>query len=515
MAKRKVVQGWPPRWLTPVPAADIKRGDGPLAVDFIESFCRVTKDSIAAPTGSPLVLRPWQQELVGQVLARRPDGRRRHRQALIGMPRKSGKSALLSSLTLYLTFLGPDGGETYAVASSKDQARIVFGDAKRMIQMDAELSEGVRLYRDAIEVVGNGAVMRVLAAEAPQLEGLSPTAVCYDEVHTAPNRELWDVLALAMAARIDPIMVGITTAGVRTDTYGRPTLCYSMYEYGKQVASGELDDPNFFMAWWEPKDPNADHRDPKTWAESNPGFGDLSDPEDFVSSVQRTPEPEFRTKRTNQWVSTMESWLPHGAWDAVNGHRPIEDGAEVVLAFDGSFNGDSTAIVLCEIGDAPHVGVHAAWEKPTTEGQDWQVPIVEVEDAIRAACERYTVREICCDPYRWSRSMQILEDEGLPVVSFPQSAQRMTPATTRFYEAVMNKTLTHDGDVRLDRHVGNATLRMDSRGTRIAKENKHSTRKIDLAVAAIMAVERAAYYSGQSETLPAVFDLSTLEVSDA
>ena len=138
------IKGWPPRWLTPVPFEDVARGDGPLAIDFIESFCRVTKASVAAPAGELLVLRPWQRQLVSEVLARRADGRRRHRQALVGVPRKSGKSALLSSSTLYLTFVGPRGGETYAVASSKDQARIVFNDAKRMIQLDPELSEGVK-----------------------------------------------------------------------------------------------------------------------------------------------------------------------------------------------------------------------------------------------------------------------------------------------------------------------------------------------------------------------------------
>ena len=82
------------------------------------------------------------------------------------------------------------------------------------------------------------------------------------------------------------------------------------------------------------------------------------------------------------------------------------------------------------------------------------------------------------------------------MVEFPQSPARMTPATTRFYEAVMNRSVTHSDDPRLARHIGNAVLKADSRGTRIYKEHKHSNRRIDLAVAAVMALDRAAFHVG-------------------
>lgn len=509
MASKAQPKPFPPRWLTAVPAADIKRGDGEQAIDFIESMCRVTKDSIAAPTGELLVLRDWQKQIVKRLLARRPDGRLKHRQALILMPRKSGKSALLSSLTLYLTFCGPMGGESYAVASSKEQARIVFGDAKRMIEMDPELSAHVRLYRDAIEVPDLGAVMRVLAAEAPQLEGLSPTAVCYDEVHTAPDRSLWDVLALATASRSDPLMVGISTAGVKTDASGRDSLCYSMYQYGKQVALGEIEDESFFFAGWEPHNDKIDYRDPRVWAESNPGFGDISDPEDFAAAILRTPEAEFKTKRLNVWTSSSETWLPQGAFEACADDRKIPQGADVVLAFDGSFNGDCTAIVAVEVSDKPHVEVVECWEKPADSLADWQVPILDVEEKIREACKYWQVREIACDPYRWARTFQILEDENLPVVLFPQSASRMTPATNRFFEAVSNKQISQDGDPRLARHMNNATLKIDARGSRLAKENRESRRKIDLAVASVMGLERAAWWNSRPDPIaPAVMNLN-------
>lgn len=496
---------WPPRWLTPVPKVDVRRGDGDDFVKFIQAVCRVTKDSIAAPAGQLLQLRSWQRNLLGHLLARRLDGRYRHRQALIGVARKNTKSTLGSGLGLAGLVLGPQGGEVYSLAADRDQARIVFGTARRMVELDPELTEMLKLYRDAIEAPASGSVYRVLSAEAYTKEGLNPHLSIFDEVHAQPNRDLWDVMALAQGARPEPLLVGITTAGVKTDSTGRDSLCYGLYQYGQRVASGEIDDPSFFMAWWEPRAFEADHRLEATWREANPGFADLVDPEDFASAVKRTPENEFRTKRCNQWVSTAEAWLPTGAWAACTDPRPVPDLADVVLGFDGSFSNDSTALVVVQVGERPHVDVAACWERPPGVGEDWRVPILEVEQAIRAACRRWSVREIVCDPFRWARTYQVLEDEGLPVVEFPQSPANMVPATQRFYEAVINRTITHSGDPRLARHLDNCIVKVDARGSRVAKESKNSPRKIDLAVAAVMALDRAAAAEPDYDLLQSIY----------
>jgi len=139
----------------------------------------------------------------------------------------------------------------------------------------------------------------------------------------------------------------------------------------------------------------------------------------------------------------------------------------------------------------PHLDVAGLWEPPAGR-PEYRVPILDVEDAIRAARRRWQVRQIVADPFRWARSLQILAADGLPIMEYPQSPQRMTPATTGLYEAVVNRAVTHSGDPRLARHIGNATVRTDNRGTRIYKEHKHSARRIDLAVCAIMAHSVAA-----------------------
>lgn len=494
-----------PRYVTPVSDEEMRRSRGDDIIEFSEALCKITKDSVAGAAGEPLVFRDWQKDLTRRLFAVKDNGKLKHKVALIGLPRKNGKSAWLSALALEHLVLGPTGGETYSCAADREQAKIVFGTAKRMVEMQPELSEMLQVYRDAIYNPKTGSVYRALSAEAFTKEGLSPTFVAFDELHAQPNRELFDVMQLAMGARTEPLLVAITTAGVKVDISGRDSLCYQLYEYGKRIAAGEVDDPSFFFSWWEASQ-DLDYRTPEAWESANPGFNDIVDGEDFASALLRTPEAEFKTKRLNIWTSTSDAWLPHGAWDGVNDPRPIQDGAKVVLGFDGSYNGDCTAIVAVEIGEVPHIMPVAVWEKPEEAGADWQIPILDVEDAIRDACKKYEVREIVCDTYRWARTFQILDEEGLPVVEFPQNASRMTPATTRFYEAVVNKTITQNGDPKLARHIGNATLKVDQRGSRLAKEKRGSTRRIDLAVASVMALERASWWASQGDYLPPLFD---------
>lgn len=477
------LDGWPPRWLTPVPAEDVARGDGQLLTDFGQAVCRVDKDSLASPAGQLIVFRPWQRQLIGHLLARRVDGRLRHRQALIGEARKNGKSGIGATVGLGGLVLGPAGGEVYSCAADKQQAKVVFDTARRMVKMDPELSEILKVYRDVIEYEQTGSVYRALSAEAYTKEGLNPHLVVFDEVHAQPTRELWDVMALAMGARIEPLLVGITTAGVRTDITGQDSLCYGLYQYGVRVASGELDDPTFFMAWWEPKDPAADHREPNTWREANPGLGDLVSAEDLASAVLRTPENEFRTKRCNQWVATQQAWFPTGLWESLAEARPIPDGTEVVLAFDGSFSGDSTGLTVHSVNDQ-HIDVAACWEKPADD-DGWRVNPDEVETVIRAAFERWQVRHCVYDPRIWQQLFERLAAEGYPVEAMPQGLV-MIQAAQRFYDAAKDHMLTHSGEPRLARHIGNAVIRATPQGWRVQKETPNSPRKIDLAICAVM-----------------------------
>jgi phage terminase large subunit-like protein len=506
------VNSWPPLWLTPVPEKAIEQGDGETVIEFSETFGTIGKDGIAGKVGQALKLRPWQQELIRNVYARDKHGGLLARTALIGMPRKNGKSALSAiSFGLYsLLAEGIDGGEVYSIAAEKEQARIVFGEAKRIVE-STELSEMVKVYRDALFVPETNSVYRVLSAESFSKEGYNPHRVIADELHAHKDRSLFDVMSLAMGNRGSIAqLIAITTAGVKKDMTGQDSIAYNLFQYGQKVSRGEVKDPSFFMAWWAAPD-EADHRDPKIWEQANPGFDDLVDAADFESAVRRTPEAEFRTKRLNQWVSSQTAWLPAGSWDELKTEREVSPEDEIILGFDGSFSGDCTVLVACTIPkseeDKPFLWLVKEWEKDLTIHDDqWRVDIQEVEETIMNFVQKYPkTREVACDPFRWQRSMEVLADRGIPIVEWPStSPKRMVQACAKLFDAVTGGTVEHDGSPVLARHLDNAVTKIDNLGIRIVKENRHSPRKIDAAVAAVIAFDRAVS-SRMEEMVPDFF----------
>lgn len=371
--------------------------------------------------------------------------------------------------------MGEAGAQVYSCAGDRKQASIVFDEAKRMVRAEPELSDIIRVQRWHLEGP-NHSIYRVLSADAELQQGLNPSFVIFDEVHVQPNRDLWDAMVLGMGARRRPMIVGITTAG-----YDRDSLAWDLYERGKR---GEL-----FFWWKEPSDPNADWLDPEVWAEANPALGDFLFPEAVAEDARITPESSFRRYHLNQWTSTYAAWLPHGAWEAIADRARTFDPAEPFVAFlDGSWANDSTGIVASTL-DRPHLSVLGHWEPAQELGH---VDMASIEARVRAVLAMPGCQGLAFDPARFQDFFARLEAEGLPVVEWPtNSLARMVPACQDFYTAVMERTVSHDGDPRLAAHIGHAVLKEDHRGPRIVKEAKSSKRKIDLAVCAVGALAEA------------------------
>ena len=491
------MSNYPPRWITPVKRFDYENSRAEQIMAFVEEYGLQTKDTIAGRAGNSLTLRDWQKELIRHVYARDENGGLLAKTAIIGMPRKNGKSAISSvSFALYsLLAEGVSGGEVYSIAAEKEQARIVFGEAKRIVE-STELSEMVKVYRDALFVPETNSVYRVLSAESFSKEGYNPHRVIADELHAHKDRSLFDVMSLAMGNRGSIAqLIAVTTAGVKKDMTGGDSIAYNLFQYGQKVSRGEVVDPSFFMAWWAAPD-EADHRDPNVWKTANPAYGDLQDPEDFEAAVKRTPENEWRTKRLNNFVSSQQSWLPNGAWAALEtcAVPAPEENVSIVLGVDGSFSGDCTAIVAATVEDCPRVWIVDVWEKLPTDRDDWRVDISEVEEKIMRTCGEYNVLEVAFDPFRWQRSMDALAADGVPIVEYPStSPSRMVSACAKFYDAVMSKQIVHDGNPVLTRHLDNCATKVDRLGPRIVKEHRGSPRKIDSAVSAVIAFDRATF----------------------
>jgi phage terminase large subunit-like protein len=478
-SKRSVAGTGPASWspafaTTPGSAAS----DGAEVTDFASRLLRVTKGFRA---GEPLVFTDWQRWLTDSIYERRDDGRRRYRRVLVGLARKNGKSLVGSAFALHGLYLGPPGAEVYSCAGDKKQARIVFGEARQQVLDSPALRKISKVYRDAIEVPGEGSVYRVLSADAKLQQGLNPSLVLFDEVHVQPTEDLWDAMTQGSGARQDPLVIGITTAGSDLDT-----LCGRLYRYGKSVAAGEVDDDAFGFFWWEAP-PECATDDRQAWERANPNLAEgLLDPDDMDASQRGvTQESAFRRFRLNQWVRTVECWLPAGAWESCVGDATFDPDRPVYVGVDMALRHDSVAVVAVQCGEDDRYRVSSRiW---TLDGDT--VDVAAVEAHLRELHRSWDVREFAYDPAYFQRSAEALLDDGLPMVEFPQSQQRMVPACQIAYQSICNQRVIHDGGPALTDHVLSAAARSTDTGWRLSKGK--SKRKIDAAVALVIALGRA------------------------
>lgn len=443
---------------------------------------------IKVPSGtgalSPMKLRAWQRELVGSVL----DATVQPRTAGWMLGRGNGKSSLMAAWGLYELLEGGEAATIVVVAVDERQAGIIFGIARRMVELDDELARRVVVYKEKLEIPSRGAEFHVLPAEPKRLEGLNYTLAILDEAGVA-NRDSYEVLALAQGKRLRSTLVCIGTPGPKLDDQVLLDL--------RASAAAHPEDPSlvwreFSAAGFEDHPVDCTH----CWELANPALDDFLHRDALTALLPpKVRESTFRRARLCQLASDTEgAFLDPRVWDALSTGEPVPDGAEVVIALDGSFSDDTTALLVGTVSPTPHFDVVRVWERPNRHAVDYRVPVAEVEDVIRASCKRWRVVEIIADPFRWTRTLQALEAERLPVVEFPHSPSRLTAATTDLYSAAVNGRMSHSGDPQLAAHVGAAVIVEDARGMRLSKQSRSRTApKIDLAACLVMGHSRATW----------------------
>jgi phage terminase large subunit-like protein len=473
----------------PLDLRRLPRRGGSRAIAFVERYVTLPKGTGARRR---MHLRPWQKQIVHGLL-----DEPRPRQGLVSVPAGNGKSTLAAALGLYgLLADRTEGAQVICVASDERQARIILNTARRMVELDPALYARVQIYKDHLSEPHTDSTLFALPADPGALQGWDPSLAIVDELHVVTD-DVFEAMSARAGKRDRSLLLAISTP----PPIGSDGVMRRLVDHGREnLSTHKVPDPSFyFREFAAPQGCEVD--DEAAWAVANPALDDFLHRDALRATLPpKMREAAFRRYRLGQWVTLDGSWLPDGAWERCRIMETrvseIPDGAEVTLGFDGSFSGDCTALVAVTVADRPHVHLVQLWEAP--EGsRDWRVPILEVEDAIRAACRRWRVLEVAADPYRWARSLELLDSEGITVGEYPQGPARMGPATSRFYSAVVDQLLTHDGAPALARHVANAILKEDSRGARLAKEHKDSRRRIDAAVAAVMAHDRAAQLAGE------------------
>ncbi|MCH9668950.1 MAG: terminase large subunit [Actinomycetia bacterium] len=428
--------------------------------------------------GEPFKLRPFQREIIRGSFAPRI------RSAVVSIPRANGKTMLAAALGIAEMFVGASSAEVLVVASDQRQANITLRYARRMVELNPVLAERVQVYADRLYLPENDATLLPLPAEPGALHGHDPSLQIVDELHVV-TEAVWEAVTSVAGKRPESLTLAISTPASSPDS-----VMWRLVEHGRRG-----DDPAFyFREFAAPEGCAADDR--KAWRVGNPALA-CRDPflsEDGIEAARKTiREPVFRQLRLGQWVTGVESWLPFGAWDACRTARRVAPRERVVLAFDGSASGDSTALVGCTLDG--HLWVEGLWENPGDPR--WRVPREQVADAIDVAFARYDVAELACDPWGWRSEIEAWakrNGERRVLEWNTAHAQRMAPATDRLYQAVATKAVTHDGDARLAAHIAHCIAKRTPMGDLVSKDKRGSPRKIDAAVAAIVAYDRAAWH---------------------
>nr|DAM15262.1 MAG TPA: Terminase large subunit [Bacteriophage sp.] len=488
-----------------------------FAVMFIESLCH-TKGTWA---GKKFELIDWQERIIRDLFGvLKPNGYRQFNTAYVEIPKKQGKSELAAAVALLLCCGdGEERAEVYGCAADRQQATIVFDVAADMVRMCPALNKRVKILASQKRIIyePTNSFYQVLSAEAYSKHGFNIHGVVFDELHTQPNRKLFDVMTKGSGdARMQPLYFLITTAGTDTNS-----ICYETHQKAKDILDGRKIDPTFYPVIYV-ADESDDWTDPAVWRKANPSLDitvGIDKVEAACNSAKQNPgeENSFRQLRLNQWVKQAIRWMPMEKWDACA--FPIdEDELEGRVCYGGldlSSTTDITAFVLVfppldeedKYIVLPYFWVpedtldlrvrrdhvpYDVWEKQgkleTTEGN--VIHYGYIEKFIQRLGEKYNIREIAFDRWGAVQMVQNLEEMGFTVVPFGQGFKDMSPPTKELMKLVLEKRIAHGGHPVLRWMMDNIYIRTDPAGN-IKADKEKSTEKIDGAVATIMALDRA------------------------
>ena len=495
-----------------------------------------------AREGRLISLEPWQCFILTTVFGwvHAETGLRRFKEGYTEVPRKNAKSTLSSGLALYmLSADGEHGAEVYSAATTRDQARIVFDDAKAMAERTPGLRTelGVVIMQHSITVAHRASKFTPLAAEGSTLDGLNVHFAVIDELHAHKTRAVYDVIDTARGAREQSLLWNITTAG--TDRSG---ICYERRTHVTKVLDGVIDDPSMFGIIYT-IDEGDDPHDPKSWAKANPNWAKSVLEDDMVAASRKAEAMpsalnNFLTKRLNVWVNGDSAWMDMRAWDR-GGDPTLRDnlaefyGAKAWIGLDLAQKKDFAALSLVFEADLPVRGPDGStaltrkwcvctrlylnelavqesgnahltgWAKQgyvqVTDGDITDFDVV-AED-LRTLCRNFDVQEIAFDPALSMYFAGKLIEEGLPLVEISQRALFFTPPLIQVENLVLEKKLAHDGNPVMTWMVSNLVVKVSKFNELRSPTKERPENKIDGPIAMLMALGRALAKTEAEDTI--------------
>ncbi|MFC0041017.1 terminase large subunit [Actinomadura rayongensis] len=433
-------------------------------------------------------LAPWQEHgilrpLFGEVRWDEHAGLyvRRYRIAFISLARKNGKTELAAGIALYLLVAdGEEGAEIYGCAKDRDQARLVYDVAARMVRLSPVLSKRLTVKDHARRIVdeSTASFYEVIPADASGALGSNPHGAIYDELLTAPSGDLWNALRTGAGARTQSLLIATTTAGSDRDSF-----CYAEYDRARRVLEDPGSAPNRF-AYVAEVAADADPWDEANWPKANPALGDFLSMETLrqeAAEAREDPAQEnvFRQFRLNQWVSQTLRWCPMDLFDRCAGEpwpspewrfvTPAGRPAKAFAGLDLSAKLDLTSWCLVvpdadggadvvwrhwlpeaalpalakATGGSAHAWVRDGW-LTLTEGDviDYDAVYAAISEDARAV----TLAEIAYDPWSGEPAVQEIAKRVGPsveLVPVPQTFAGLSPGMTELMALMRSQRVRH------------------------------------------------------------------------
>ncbi len=478
---------------------------------FIEHLTHV-KGELA---GQEIKLEPWQVFILHTTFSwKTTEGIRRFRRVYIEVPRGNGKSSLSSGVALFcLCGDREPGAEVYSFATTRDQAKIVFGDAKEMARQNPKLKRAfdLQVLATSLYVPKTNSYFQAKSAEGSTLDGLNTHLAVIDELHAHKTRAVYDVVETSLGKRRNSLMWVITTAGF--DTAG---ICYEVRSFVKQILNKEAQDESQFGIIYG-LDEGDDWTSEEALQKANPNWGVSVRPE-IITSLQAkaiarpSAANNFKTKHLDVWCSAASSWMDMPAWNLCRRSIALSDfeGFDCYMGLDLGAKNDLTAKVLVfpveengrlnyyvfgtyyapraallKSGNSQYDGWETLGYLKVTEGA--VTDFNQIEADILEDCSRFRVKSVAYDPWQATQLATRLSDNDVPMVEYRNTVQNMSDPMKWLEALVQDKRLIHEGDPALTWMMGNVVAKRDFKDNVFPRKEVYEN-KIDGAVSLIMAL---------------------------
>ena len=465
-----------------------------------------------------LTLGGWQKFIVGQAFGwvHKDTGLRRFRTVYIEVPRKNAKSTLTAGICVYMVGLdGEAGSEVYSAATKRDQARIVFDDARQMVLRSPPLAKryGIEAKSHSILQESTNSKFIPLSSDSSSLDGLNIHFSAVDEVHAHKNRGLYDVLESGTGSRDQSIIWNITTAG--SNKIG---ICYELRTYLTKVLDGLIEDDTFLGVIYT-IDENDDWLDKKSWQKANPNYGVSvlpADVERLATKAAATPaaQANFLTKRLNIWVNANAPWMDMLAWDLCRDASIRPDhfrDCPCFLGLDLASRVDPAALVAVFVRDEKFyvfgwyympedtvmtnaTTTHAHYVGWAREDKLTIIPGPVIDQDVLEADilqlnEVYDVQSLAYDPWQATQLARNLHANGVNTVEVRPGVKNFSEPMKQLEGYVKERRIVHDGNPVLTWMASNVIAHLNAKDE-IYPRKEVASSKIDGIIALIMCINR-------------------------